>query len=346
MKALILAGGSGTRFWPLSRRSRPKQLLPLAAGDRTLLAATLDRLDGLVGAGDRWICTTRDLVSAVSAAAPTVPAPQVLGEPEGRNTAPAIAWAVRNIGGLEPVVVLPADHRVEDEAAFRAALEVAGRAAEQGQIVTLGVRPTFPETGFGYLEVSPEPLSSGVGRVVRFVEKPDRATAERFLAAGNYLWNAGIFVFRPDVLAAAIATHLPALDLGLAAIERDSTRRDAVWRELPAVSIDHGLMEKLSDIVVVPFDGGWSDLGSWDALYPLLPTDERGNAIQGDGHVVAGGSGTLVWAEPGIAVTCVGVDDLVVVATGDAVLVVPRSRCQDVRAAVAALAAAGHRDKL
>lgn len=315
-------------------------MLPLASDGRSLLVATVDRLAGLVAPEDCWVCTTRALAPQVVAELPTVEAHHVLGEPAARNTAPAIAWAVAEIGGTDPVVVLPADHRIEDEAAFRRALALAAAAATAGSIVTLGIRPRAPETGFGYLEVGEGEVAPGVGRVRRFVEKPDRATAERFLAAGNYLWNAGIFVFRPDILAAAVARCLPALAEGLEQIRVNPEQLDQIWATLPATSIDHGVMEKLDDIAVVPFDGGWSDLGSWDAVHELEPQDGSGNAIVGRGLALAGTTGSLLFAADGITVTAIGIEDLVVVATRDAVLVVPRTRCQDVRAAVAALEAA------
>lgn len=339
MRALILAGGSGTRFWPSSRGERPKQLLPLADDGASLLRATVDRLEGVVEAEQIWVCTTRDLAAATARELPELAADRILAEPCGRNTAAAIGWAARRIGGDEPLVVLPADHRVGDARAFGEALRRAGEAASRGAIVTLGVRPRWPETGYGYLEVADQGSESGVARVIRFTEKPDLETARRFVDSGRYLWNAGIFVFRPAALGAALATHLPGLERSLTEILDHPGRLDELWAALPSISIDHGVMERLDDLAVVPIDCGWSDLGSWDALLEVLPHDAAGNASRGDALLLGGSRGSLAWAENGVTVALVGVEDLVVVATGDAVLVVPRSRCQDVREVAAALAA-------
>jgi len=269
MQALVLAGGSGTRFWPLSRRTRPKQLLALEGG-ATLLQRTVERLQPLVEPRDVWVCTTAALADAVAEQLPQVPRAQVLAEPEGRNTAPAIAWAVASMPAArrsEPVVVLPADHRIADDAGFRKVLVDAAAAAAEGKVLALGVTPRWAETGYGYLELVPSPqddhceVAAGPRRVVRFVEKPDRARAERFVDSGHHLWNGGIFAFRGDTLLALVERHLPALARGLAAIAREPKRLEELYRTLPAISIDHGVMEKLDDLATLPLDCGWSDLG-------------------------------------------------------------------------------------
>jgi mannose-1-phosphate guanylyltransferase/mannose-6-phosphate isomerase len=346
MQALILAGGSGTRFWPLSRRSTPKQLLALD-GEATLLQRTVERLAPLVAAGDVWVCTTAALAEAVAAQLPTVPREQILAEPEGRNTAPAIAWAVAAMPPerrREPIAVLPADHRMADDGEFRAVLAEAAAAAATGRVLALGVTPRWAETGYGYLELADaDGAAGGLRRVARFVEKPDRARAETFLASGRHLWNGGIFVFRGDVFLDLVERHLPELAEGLAAIAAEPSRLPELYARLPAISVDHGIMEKLDDIATVPLECGWSDLGSWEALAEVLPRDADGNSSRGE-VVAVDSRDNLLWAEHG-TLTVLGVEGLVVVRTGDTVLVMPKERSQDVRAIVEALRA-GRREEL
>ena len=347
MQALILAGGSGTRFWPLSRRSVPKQLLALD-GEATLLQRTAARLAPLVGPESLWVCTTEALAAAVAAQLPQVPREQILAEPEGRNTAPAIAWAAASMPRerrAEPLLVLPADHRMEDDEAFRRVLGTAAAEAAGGRVLALGVTPRWVETGYGYLELG-EPLdgSGALRRVRRFVEKPDRERAAAFLAGGRHLWNAGIFAFRGDLLLALVERHLPALAAGLDAIAAAPERLGELYRDLPAISIDHGVMEKLDEIATLPLDCGWSDLGSWKALAEVLPADAAGNAAHGE-VVAVDTRDSLLWSDQG-TVAVLGLEGVVVVRTGDAVLVMPKSRSQEVRALVEALRARGREDLL
>ena len=350
LQALILAGGSGTRFWPLSRQTRPKQLLALE-GERTLLRDTLERLSPLVAPESVWVCTTEALAAAVRRDLPEVPAAQILAEPEGRNTAPAIAWAVRSMpesARQGVVAVLPADHRVGDPAAFRAALAAAAAVVErEDRVMTLGVVPRWAETGYGYLELAapdaaPDP--GGVRGVARFVEKPSPENAARFLAGGNHLWNAGIFVFRGATLLDVVARLEPGLRAGLEAIAAAPDRLRELYARLPAESIDYAIMEKLDGIATIPLDCGWSDLGSWEALAEVLPPDAAGNFSRGETLAVEA-AGNLLFADQG-TIAVLGVDDLVVVRTGDAVLVCPRSRSQEVRKLVAELSGRGRRDLL
>jgi mannose-1-phosphate guanylyltransferase len=350
MRALILAGGSGTRFWPLSRKSRPKQLLALE-GERTLLRETLERLAPGIGPEGVWVCTTEALADVVRRDLPEVPPEQILAEPEGRNTAPAIAWAVRSMpeaARREVVAVLPADHRMGDPAAFRDTLERAARVVErEDRMMTLGVVPRWAETGYGYLELEPDPDPKDVRRVRRvrrFVEKPSEENAKRFLESGNYLWNAGIFLFRGSTLLDLVALYQPELSRGLEAIAAAPDRLRELYARLPADSIDYAIMEKLEGIATLPLDCGWSDLGSWEALAEILPPDSQGNAGRGDILAVEAG-GNLLFADQG-TIAVLGVEDLVVVRTGDAVLVMPKSRSQEVRKLVAELAARGRGDLL
>lgn len=344
---IVMAGGSGTRFWPLSRGDRPKQLLPLAGGDESLLAATVRRAAAVTGADDVWIVTSERLREATAAAVPEVPPAQILAEPIGRNTAPCIGWAASRIARRDPdavCVVLPADHHIGDEATYRETLQLAIDAATHGGIVTVGIRPSHPETGYGYIEMG-EPIGGGAHRARRFVEKPNRQRAEQLLASGGYLWNSGMFFFRAGVMLDAIREHLPglgrALDAFLARPEHEEGALvEATYASLPSVSIDHGVMEKVADVAVVPADFGWSDLGSFASAWELADKDADENVGPEDA-ITIGATGCYVRAPAGKLVALVGVTDLVVIDTEDALLVVPRSRAQEVKSAVEALSARG-----
>ncbi len=339
MHALILAGGSGTRFWPLSRQGLPKQLLALDS-DRTLLQTTVERVEPLIPPEGIWVCTTVELVEQVRAQLPSVPERQILAEPVGRDTAAAIGWTVRSMPPevrREVVAVLPADHRMADTAAFRKTLELAARCAEDTKrIVALGVTPRWPETGYGYLDLG-EVLAHDIGlREVRcFTEKPDGVTAKRFFEGGNHLWNAGIFVFLGDVLLEKLRLHQPELARGLEETARQPERTTEIYSQLPAISIDHGVMERLDDLATLALDCGWDDLGSWAALWQVLNKDSAGNANRGS-VVALDCRDTLLYSDHG-TVAALGVSGLVVVRTGDAVLVVAKERSQEVRRLVAEL---------
>lgn len=339
--AIIMAGGSGKRFWPQSRRDRPKQLLPLGDGNEPLLAATARRIEELIPPDRVYVVTNERLSDAIQEMLPDVPAENILAEPVGRNTAPCVAWAAAHVRRLQPegvIAVLPADHHVRDEPGYVQAVSRALDAAATGDMVTIGIQPTRPETGYGYIEVG-EPIAEGVHRARRFVEKPNRQRAEQFLASGNFLWNSGMFFFRADVILDAVHTHLPGLGEVVEEFDRAAQAGEEArlvkerYAELPAVSIDHGVMEKAERVTVVPASFGWSDLGSWTTAWELTDRDGQDNALPAQA-VAVDSSGCYVRAPKGKLVALVGVEDLVVVDTEDALLIVPRDRAQDVRAIV------------
>lgn len=344
----MLAGGSGTRFWPLSRRARPKQLLSLDGGP-SLLRQALERLEGILEPGAIWISATEELAGSIRRELPEFEEDRILVEPVGRNTAPAIGAALL---GLPPearagaVAVLPSDHRVASPEAFRRTLGTAFRLVETSdRIVTLGVRPRWAETGFGYLELGAalegEPEA---WEVARFREKPDLETAEQFLTSGRHLWNAGIFVFRGERMLAELRKHAPELARGLERFAAGQTASRAAYEALPAISIDYAVMEKTEGLAAVALDCGWNDLGSWAALYDVLEGDAAGNRSVGDSLFVDATNCLVV--SPVGTTAVLGVDDLIVVRTGDSVLVLPRSRSQEVRRVLEALEGAGRNDLL
>ncbi len=348
---VIMAGGSGTRFWPSSRRSKPKQFLPLGDGVTPLLTATVKRVAPLSPPERVLIVTRADLADASHEACPEVPAANILLEPVGRNTAPCVAWATYEIFRRSPeavVVVLAADAHIADEAAFVRALKLAADAANTGAIVTLGITPTRPETGYGYLDVGDAfpGAPDGVRSVRAFVEKPDAVRATKYVTDGHHLWNAGIFVFRADVMIEAVKKHLPAVADALFRSDLDQAAVDERYPGLPNISLDYGVMEREHSVAVVPVDCGWSDVGSWQAAWELGAKDDAGNVLAGVEGTVVDAAGNVVVAPTGKVIALVGVSDLVVVDTGDALLVMSRDRAQDVKKAVDALTAAKRHDVL
>lgn len=357
--AVIMAGGAGTRFWPASRSLRPKQLLPLAGdSEETLLAATVRRLSPLVTEDRIFVVTGEHLADATAKAVPGVPRAQILCEPAPRNTAPCIAWATATIARLDPdalVAVLPSDHFIGNEEEFRSVLDRALKTAATGRVTTVGILPTRPETGYGYIEVGDDidGVSTGAKSVVRFVEKPDRARAETFLAGGRHVWNAGMFFFRASDMAQLVERHLPEIAAGVGRIDeaaragKETEVLRSIFPTLPSVSIDNGVMEKAAGLAVVAGDFGWNDVGSWQSAWELGSPDAAGNALSA-GAVAIDAKNNLVrtLGTGKKVVALVGVNDLVVVETEDALLVIPRERAQDVRLIVEALKASGRTDLL
>lgn len=349
---LILCGGSGTRLWPLSRKSFPKQFTPLS-GDGTLFQQAAQRLSGS-GYHRPMVITNsefRFIVTEQLAAARIDPG-VILIEPQGRNTAPAILAAVLQLHNSDPdglILVAPSDHVVPDAQAFRAAVTAATPAALNGRIVTFGIQPNRPETGYGWLQLAttPKPGANTPQPLTRFVEKPDAEQAAKMLAAGNYLWNAGIFLFTAKTALAAFRVHAPGL---IAPVEAALTQADAdlgflrlaaqPWAQAEDISIDFAVMEKSDNLDVMPFAAGWSDLGDWDSVWRDASShDSAGNGTTGAVTALDCQNNLLRAESDAQALVAIGLQDMIVVAMPDAVLVAPRHRAQEVKTALAALKA-------
>jgi mannose-1-phosphate guanylyltransferase len=355
--AVIMAGGSGTRFWPVSRSATPKQLVRIV-GETTMIQSTVMRLMPLISAEHILIITTAQLADETRRQLPMLKPEQVIAEPVGRDTAACVALAGLVVERMCPgatMIMLPADQVIRPADAFQRALAAGIAVAQQGRLVTYGVVPRHPATGYGYLELSePHPAVDGIAvtRVKRFVEKPDQARAQQYLAAGNFRWNSGIFTWRADVVLRELSAHCawltealrPVADVyGTAGFDEALA---TAYGPLKKVSIDYALMEHATDVAAVDVCFDWDDVGSWDALPDHLPPGEGGNITRGS-TLTIGCTGCLVVAEPGAPlVTVANCQDLTVVATRDAVLVVPRGQGQAVKQVVDELGRLGRKDLL
>jgi mannose-1-phosphate guanylyltransferase/mannose-6-phosphate isomerase len=365
--AVILAGGSGTRFWPLSRETHPKQMLQIV-GEDSLLRETIKRIHGFVPGKNIWIVTTEDKAQDIrfhiDSLGPLAKEIQFINEPLGRNTAPAVGLAALYLDHLSPesiMVVLPSDHAIPDKEKFLRDLKLAVQGARGDSLVTFGIKPIRPETGYGYIKVRSKTKSKGLLKVDRFFEKPDLKTAKRYLSHGGYFWNSGIFVFKTSQILSEIRTHLPGLYDTLKKIQailfepdkpekpdrldkRDRPDKPdkpsvpqltTLYSRLKPVSIDYGVMERSSHILMVPAKFRWSDLGSWAALDEVIEKDKTGNILKGNTIDIESENSTVFAGDRLVAT--IGLKDMVVVDTPDATLVTPKDRVQEVRKIVETL---------
>jgi len=351
LHSVIMAGGIGARFWPLSRRQKPKQLLDLL-GEGTLLEQTITRIAPLIPETERWIVTNQEQMRRMQDAIPSLRADRFILEPIGRNTAPAIGLSAVRLLAYDPdavMVVLPADHRIDHIDEFRTALTTAANMVSDSDILaTIGMTPSRPETGYGYIQLDRKAKqpTSGAYWVKTFAEKPNLQTAKLFFESGEFLWNSGIFVWRADVILQQIAEHLPQWHSGLQKIAgaldtpEEAAVTQQVFAALKGISIDYGVMEHAPRVAVVKGEFGWSDVGSWDEVWRLLAQDENGNALRGNALMVKSRRNLILAQNRLIAL--VDMDDVIVVDAGDAILICPREKSQDVRAVVEALEKNGH----
>ncbi len=338
MKAVILAGGRGTRFWPASRKVLPKQFLRIF-GSRTLLQETVERLKPLLSLEDIYVACGQDYVEHLQDQIPNLLPEQIIVEPMGRNTAPCIGLAalyLKQLFSEETMIVLPADHKVRDVEELHQMLRAAEEMARKGWLVTFGIRPAYPATGYGYLEQGnfiDHFQGKAAYRVARFTEKPHRATAEKFLEAGTYYWNSGMFVWSTTRILAEIERWIPELHLALQEIQQNIgnlERVREVFSRLESISIDFGVMEKARQIATLPCHLGWNDIGNWKALENILTPDDQGIVASGD-YVCIDSRKSILHAPKGKMVALVGVEDLVVVDTPDALLICAANRTEDVK---------------
>jgi mannose-1-phosphate guanylyltransferase len=351
MYAVIMAGGRGTRFWPRSREKKPKHLLDIIS-NRTIIQETVDRIKPLIKPKNILIVTGKKHASSLIKQLPEIPMDNIIIEPEGKNTAPCIGLAALHIqkrSGDAVMAVLPSDHAIVNSKKYLEIIRTAAQLADsEDALVTIGIKPTGPETGFGYIErgdSSGEIPAGEFFRVQSIREKPDLPQAQEFVRSGKFYWNSGMFIWKTSTIMNAIFRFLPDLYAGLLIInqamgtprEKEAVRQ--VYKGLKSISIDYGVMEKASNVFVIPGDFGWSDVGSWDALREISAKDINGNAFIGGSDVITEGSaGSLVYS-PQKLVALVGVKDLIVVETKDALLICQKGKSQDVKKIVGALEA-------
>lgn len=343
MYAVIMAGGRGVRFWPMSREKRPKHLLDIF-GPRTLIQETIDRILPIIPSERIFVVTSITHADELTRQLPEIPRENVLVEPMGRNTAPCIGLAALTIMRRDPgaiMVVLPADHRIESEEKLRQALLIAAEAAADGKtLITIGIPPTGPATGYGYLEQGPlKEVITGVSvyHVQSIREKPGEEQAKGFLSRGVFLWNSGMFVWKASAILEAIALWLPDIHQGLKDIDISLGRPDEcsmieqVYGRMKSISIDYGVMEKADNVAVIPGDFGWSDVGSWDAIWEIASKDEQGNTSRSQARIVAVDSSDNLIQVKDKLIALVDVKDLLIVETDDVLLICKRGASQNIR---------------
>jgi mannose-1-phosphate guanylyltransferase len=336
MIALIMAGGIGTRFWPLSRESKPKQYLKIAS-DRTMIQMTVDRLLKKIAIENIYIVTGKSQVKLVAENLPELPEENIIVEPFGMNTAPCIALSAeflsRKYAEDEIMIVLAADHLIKDTLEFHRTLDVAEIAAKEDNLVTFGIKPDYPATGYGYVEAG-EKINDELFYVKQFKEKPNLETAETFIKAGNFYWNSGMFAWKLETILETYQTYLPKASALLQKIsdkwetEDYKANIDDEFRQMPKLPVDIGIMEQAEKRVVIPVDYGWSDVGGWKALYDISEKDENGNILKCENTNIDG-TNNLVISNKHIAL--IGVDDLIVVETEDAILISRKDRSEEVK---------------
>lgn len=359
MYAVILAGGGGTRLWSRSRKTQPKQFVDVTGCGRTMIQSTADRLAGQVPSDQIYVVTGSQFAPMTQEQLPELAPEQIIVEPSGRNSAPAIGLACARLYHRDPdavVAILPADHVIPGTDSFLAALHQAESAAKAGYLVTLGVTPTFAHTGYGYIKSSNSISINGhhatpTFLVERFLEKPNQSTAEYFLSEGGYFWNAGIFICRVDRMLAEIERQMPEMHAALQQIgaalgtAEAETVLQQVWPSMPNLSIDYGVMEHAERVAMVPLDAGWNDVGSWDALPNILPVDAQNNVVAKGETLALGSAGNIIYSDKTF-VALIEVNDLVVVETDNALLVGHKAQMQRVREVVEQLREQGRADLL
>jgi len=335
--ALLLAGGSGTRLWPLSRQTMPKQLLALTS-NKTLLQETCQRISSIVGYKDQWVITGQSyyyqILSQIKELSPEQEGVEILLEPAGKNTAPAIIWAVqrckRLYGDDSVIVVLPSDHLIMNTPKFEKSLEFAIKKAEERQLVTFGISPTCPETAYGYIKINEAPKNDNAYKVQCFVEKPDVNKAKEFLEAGTYLWNSGMFVYHVGTLLDEAEKYCSELYKLFESHDVFNINDiDEVYKTSPSISIDYAIMEHTDKAIVVASDFGWSDVGSWKSLFDISEKDENGNVISGH-HIIMNTRDSMVYSKDRL-IAAVGLKDMAIIDTPDALMVCPLQDTQYIR---------------
>jgi mannose-1-phosphate guanylyltransferase/mannose-6-phosphate isomerase len=339
--AVILAGGSGTRLWPLSTPSFPKQFLPLPNG-KSMIQETLSRVSPLITAERSWVVTGRSMAPLVHEHLPSIPLSHLLGEPTGRNSAAAIGWVASVIARQHPDAVLgifSADHVIQDVERLRQALHLAYDLAEQDYLVTIGLTPTGPETGYGYIRFAAE-MGKGYGlqayHAERFVEKPDRTTAEGYLEDGHYVWNGGIFIWKASVILAEMHEHLPDTASKIERIvdamgtSQEQPILDELWPTLQSISIDYGILEKTKRLIVIPAQLGWSDVGNWEQYGALFPSDDQGIHAMGT-HQGLGSQNVVIYNNTNRRIFTIGMEDIIVVELDDVTVICHKNQVQRVK---------------